>query len=161
MASTIALSVEQLTSSQYVEVSKGIYSFQHLRKARKEFRANNPNEIVLDIISRPVSRGPRWPSGKASASGRRDPDSKPDCTEDPPCMWACCTLNNSEVAKRPPACMLRRFGEMVPAQVSSSSSDNGSKLRTKVSIVEVYEKVDRRTLPHVAVNPERKLHVSS
>ncbi|GBM69472.1 hypothetical protein AVEN_168314-1 [Araneus ventricosus] len=81
------------------------------------------------LLNRPVGRGPRWPSGKASASGRRGPDSKPDCTEDPPCMWACCMLNNSEVAKRPPACMLRRFGEMVPAQVSSLSSDNGSKLR--------------------------------
>ncbi|GBM70974.1 hypothetical protein AVEN_102910-1 [Araneus ventricosus] len=26
--------------------------------------------------------------------GRRAPSSKPDSTEDPPCLWACCEINH-------------------------------------------------------------------
>ncbi|GBN76262.1 hypothetical protein AVEN_134484-1 [Araneus ventricosus] len=51
---------------------------------------------------------------------RRVAGSKPDSTEDPPCM-------GPVVAKRPPVGVAREFGEGVPAQVSSS--DRGSKLR--------------------------------
>ncbi|GBL93949.1 hypothetical protein AVEN_76680-1 [Araneus ventricosus] len=41
--------------------------------------------------------------------GRRVPDLKLDSTEDPPCMWACCRLNNTQSAKRPPAVVERKF----------------------------------------------------
>ncbi|GBM45924.1 hypothetical protein AVEN_206466-1 [Araneus ventricosus] len=41
------------------------------------------------------SKGRGGPSGKVSAS---IPDSKSDSTEDPLCMWACCTLNNGPYA---------------------------------------------------------------
>ncbi|GBN81855.1 hypothetical protein AVEN_32179-1 [Araneus ventricosus] len=35
--------------------------------------------------------------------GRRAPGSKPDSTEEPPCMWARCTPNHTQWAKRPHA----------------------------------------------------------
>ncbi|GBL96241.1 hypothetical protein AVEN_118776-1 [Araneus ventricosus] len=38
---------------------------------------------------------PRCSCGKDSASDRRVPSSKPDSTEDPQCMWACCTPNHT------------------------------------------------------------------
>ncbi|GBN83307.1 hypothetical protein AVEN_63657-1 [Araneus ventricosus] len=41
----------------------------------------------------------------------RVPGSKPDSTEDPPCMWPCFTLNHMYEAKRPPASVLRKLGE--------------------------------------------------
>ncbi|GBL89508.1 hypothetical protein AVEN_87845-1 [Araneus ventricosus] len=69
---------------------------------------------------------PRWPSGKVSASGQ---GSRPDSTEDPPCMWACCTLNHAQSVKRPPGGVVRKSVEIDAAQVSSSLSDRGSKLR--------------------------------
>ncbi|GBM89445.1 hypothetical protein AVEN_133594-1 [Araneus ventricosus] len=31
----------------------------------------------------------RWPDGKVSATGPKPAGSKPDSTEDPPCIWAC------------------------------------------------------------------------
>ncbi|GBN05575.1 hypothetical protein AVEN_178025-1, partial [Araneus ventricosus] len=44
-------------------------------------------------------------------------------------MWACCTLKHTQGTNRPPAAAVRKLGEELPAQVSSSSSDRGSKLR--------------------------------
>ncbi|GBO16878.1 hypothetical protein AVEN_75734-1, partial [Araneus ventricosus] len=53
--------------------------------------------------------------------------SKLDSTEDPPCIGppACYPIRRG--AKRLPAGVVRKFEEEVPAQVSSSSSDLGSK----------------------------------
>ncbi|GBN18520.1 hypothetical protein AVEN_163572-1 [Araneus ventricosus] len=51
--------------------------------------------------------------------------SKPDSTEYLPCMGP----KSNVVAKRPPVGVTGKFGEGVPAQVSFSSSDRGSKLR--------------------------------
>ncbi|GBN01537.1 hypothetical protein AVEN_49590-1, partial [Araneus ventricosus] len=42
------------------------------------------------------------------------------------CVWDWCTLNHMQEAKRPATGVVRKFGEGVPAQVSS---DRGSKLR--------------------------------
>ncbi|GBN29415.1 hypothetical protein AVEN_246804-1 [Araneus ventricosus] len=42
---------------------------------------------------------------------RRIPDSKPDSTEDPPCMRALCTLNLTLRVKLPPAVLVRNFGK--------------------------------------------------
>ncbi|GBN79154.1 hypothetical protein AVEN_7729-1, partial [Araneus ventricosus] len=50
-------------------------------------------------------------------------------TEYPPCMWAYRTLNQTPCVRSPPAGVVRQFGEEVPAQVSSSPSDGGSKRR--------------------------------
>ncbi|GBL85369.1 hypothetical protein AVEN_34569-1 [Araneus ventricosus] len=47
-------------------------------------------------------------------------DSKPDSTEDPGVEF---------VDKKPPAVVVWKFGDRVPVQVSSSSSDRISKLR--------------------------------
>ncbi|GBL80708.1 hypothetical protein AVEN_225351-1 [Araneus ventricosus] len=46
-------------------------------------------------------------------------------------MWACYTLSNMKWVKRSPAGVVRKsgMGGEVPSQVSSSSSDRGSKLR--------------------------------
>ncbi|GBN25012.1 hypothetical protein AVEN_21190-1 [Araneus ventricosus] len=44
-------------------------------------------------------------------------------------MSACFTLNQSSGIKHPPARVDLMFGEEVPSQVSSSSSDHSSKLR--------------------------------
>ncbi|GBM14883.1 hypothetical protein AVEN_28606-1 [Araneus ventricosus] len=50
---------------------------------------------VKDNVSKDLhEEGPLWPHGKASSSERRGaPGLKPDSTEDPPCLWAWCTLN--------------------------------------------------------------------
>ncbi|GBL79633.1 hypothetical protein AVEN_18186-1 [Araneus ventricosus] len=44
-------------------------------------------------------------------------------------MWAWCTLNLTPWVKRPTTGVVRKLGEEVPAQVSSSSSDRCSQLR--------------------------------
>ncbi|GBM34125.1 hypothetical protein AVEN_155131-1, partial [Araneus ventricosus] len=44
-------------------------------------------------------------------------------------VWGLLHAKSYVVAKRPPVGVARKFGEGVPAQVSSSSSDLGSKLR--------------------------------
>ncbi|GBM92588.1 hypothetical protein AVEN_176144-1 [Araneus ventricosus] len=49
-------------------------------------------------------------------------------SSDPPCMGPVVRKSYLE-AKRPPASVERKFGEGVPAQVSSSSSDRDSELR--------------------------------
>ncbi|GBM77695.1 hypothetical protein AVEN_184516-1 [Araneus ventricosus] len=58
---------------------------------------------------------------------RRVSGSKPDSTEDPPCLGLL-YVKSYVVAKHPPIGVAWKFGEGV-AQVSSSSSDSGSKLR--------------------------------
>ncbi|GBM85643.1 hypothetical protein AVEN_33358-1 [Araneus ventricosus] len=45
------------------------------------------------------------------------------------CVWGLLHAKSFIVAKRPPIGVAWKFGEGVPAQVSSSSSDCGSKLR--------------------------------
>ncbi|GBM37110.1 hypothetical protein AVEN_103213-1 [Araneus ventricosus] len=72
---------------------------------------------------------PRWPSGKVPASeleGFRF-GTLVHCKY--VVYWAGCTLNHTYGVKCPPAGVMRKFGEGMPAQVSSSSSDRGSKLR--------------------------------
>ncbi|GBN73005.1 hypothetical protein AVEN_21295-1 [Araneus ventricosus] len=54
--------------------------------------------------------------------------SKLDSTENPR-VWGLLHPKSLAVTKRPPVGVARKFGEGVPAQVSSSSSDHGSKLR--------------------------------
>ncbi|GBM30168.1 hypothetical protein AVEN_134212-1 [Araneus ventricosus] len=71
---------------------------------------------------------PRWPSGKVSVLGRRIPGSKSDSTEDPSCMGLL-HAKSYVVAKRPPVYVAWKSGEGVPARVSSSPYDRGSKLR--------------------------------
>ncbi|GBM71081.1 hypothetical protein AVEN_103534-1, partial [Araneus ventricosus] len=72
--------------------------------------------------------GPQWPSGKVPTRDRRAAGSKPDSTEDTSCMDLV-HAKSYVVAKRPPVGVARMLGEGVPAQVSSSLSDQGSKLR--------------------------------
>ncbi|GBO26261.1 hypothetical protein AVEN_11754-1 [Araneus ventricosus] len=60
--------------------------------------------------------------------GRRAPGPNPDFTEDPPYMGLL-HAKSYVVAKRPPLGVARKLAEGVPTQVSSSSSDRGSKLR--------------------------------
>ncbi|GBM37215.1 hypothetical protein AVEN_14981-1 [Araneus ventricosus] len=59
---------------------------------------------------------------------RRVPGSRPSSTEDPSCMGLL-HAKSYAVAKRPPVGVAWKLGEVVPAQVSSSLSDRGSKLR--------------------------------
>ncbi|GBN83177.1 hypothetical protein AVEN_73548-1 [Araneus ventricosus] len=81
-------------------------------------------KILFDVQgSARFARRIDLPSGKVSASG-----SKPESTEDLPCMWACCTLSYVG-AKRLSADVIRKFGEGILAQASSSSTDWGLKLR--------------------------------
>ncbi|GBM66028.1 hypothetical protein AVEN_39585-1 [Araneus ventricosus] len=60
--------------------------------------------------------------------GRRVPGSNPDPTQDPACMGEL-QVKSYVVDKCPPAGVVRKFVKGVPAQVSSSSSGLGSKLR--------------------------------
>ncbi|GBM18182.1 hypothetical protein AVEN_151722-1 [Araneus ventricosus] len=41
--------------------------------------------------------------------GRRAPGSKPDSIEDPPCIWAWCTLNPTPWVNRPPTGMVQKY----------------------------------------------------
>ncbi|GBL76238.1 hypothetical protein AVEN_234502-1 [Araneus ventricosus] len=77
--------------------------------------------MEISIFEDPVVRSRLW--------GCRAPSSKHDSTEDRRCMWTCCTLNHTQGTKCPPGGVVRKFKEGVPAQVSSFSSDRGSKLR--------------------------------
>ncbi|GBL90991.1 hypothetical protein AVEN_184387-1 [Araneus ventricosus] len=72
--------------------------------------------------------GPRWPSGKVSALGPRFQVRNPIPLKIRR-VWGLLHAKSYVVAKRPPVGVAWKFGEGVPAQVSSSSSDLGSKLR--------------------------------
>ncbi|GBN25343.1 hypothetical protein AVEN_121215-1 [Araneus ventricosus] len=73
---------------------------------------------------------PRWPSGKASAL-------RPDGSKFETrfhwrfiVYWACCTLNHTQGSQTSFRwCGAEGLREGIPAQVWSSSSDRGSKLR--------------------------------
>ncbi|GBN06055.1 hypothetical protein AVEN_141317-1 [Araneus ventricosus] len=69
-----------------------------------------------------------WPGNKITTSDCRNPGSKPDSTEEPPCKRAWCTLNpwGPNVL---PFVWCGSLERGVPAQVPSSSSDRGQKLR--------------------------------
>ncbi|GBM00618.1 hypothetical protein AVEN_134482-1 [Araneus ventricosus] len=73
-------------------------------------------------------QGPGGLVVRSRFQGRRVADSKPDSTEDPPCMGPVARVKSYVVAKRSPAGVVRKFGEGVQVQVSSSSSDRGTKL---------------------------------
>ncbi|GBL77930.1 hypothetical protein AVEN_143262-2-1, partial [Araneus ventricosus] len=75
--------------------------------------------------------GPRWPSSKDSAWGRRAPGPKPDSTEDPSRIGPAA---RPPMAKRPLACASRKLGEGAPGQISSPASDRDSKLRSSPKI---------------------------
>ncbi|GBM37657.1 hypothetical protein AVEN_132099-1 [Araneus ventricosus] len=70
-----------------------------------------------------VFKGPR-----SQLWGRRAPGSKPGSTDDLPSMGPF-HAKSYVVPKHPPFVVALKFGEGVPAQVSSSSSDCGLKLR--------------------------------
>ncbi|GBM61719.1 hypothetical protein AVEN_120568-1 [Araneus ventricosus] len=69
---------------------------------------------------------PRWPSGKVGTGGSQVRNPIPLKIRR---VWGLLHAKSYVVAKRPPVGVARKFGEGVPAQVSSSSSDRGSKLR--------------------------------
>ncbi|GBO07697.1 hypothetical protein AVEN_188489-1, partial [Araneus ventricosus] len=58
----------------------------------------------------------------------KDLGSKHDSTEDLP-VWGLLHTKSYIVAKLPPIGAARKFGEGLPARVTSTSSDCGSKLR--------------------------------
>ncbi|GBM66513.1 hypothetical protein AVEN_252276-1 [Araneus ventricosus] len=72
---------------------------------------------------------PWWPSGKLSASEPEGSRFETQFHCRSVMYWACGTLNHRSRVKRPPVGVVRKFGEGMPAQVSSSTSDRGSKLR--------------------------------
>ncbi|GBN02290.1 hypothetical protein AVEN_263059-1 [Araneus ventricosus] len=65
--------------------------------------------------------------------GQRVIDSKRDYTADSACMWGYCTLNHTYWARRPLIGVVRKLGDEVPAQVTSSSSDLRLKITRSVS----------------------------
>ncbi|GBN54850.1 hypothetical protein AVEN_176976-1 [Araneus ventricosus] len=69
-----------------------------------------------------VKGGSWWPSGKILAPG-----SKPNSTEDLPCLGLL-HVKSYIVVKRPPIDVVRKFGKGVPVRVSSSLPEPGSKL---------------------------------
>ncbi|GBN95636.1 hypothetical protein AVEN_123418-1 [Araneus ventricosus] len=117
-----------------------------LKSCRKFARRKIRNRHLMEDIVSPISTlrtltgssfkfcfisvlyvGPHRPSGKdpdLGLGGRRTPGSKADSTKNPPCICVWWTLNPS----RPPAAVVRKFREGVPAQVLSSSSYHGSNL---------------------------------
>ncbi|GBN39996.1 hypothetical protein AVEN_140109-1 [Araneus ventricosus] len=71
-------------------------------------------------------RRPRWPSGKVPALGLRVRNPIPLKIRR---VWGQLHVKSYVVAKHPPVGVTWKFGEVVPAQVLSSSTDRGSKLR--------------------------------
>ncbi|GBN12723.1 hypothetical protein AVEN_172014-1 [Araneus ventricosus] len=70
-----------------------------------------------------VARGiAEWPGGKLAASGPSGFKPEPDSTEVPPYMRLAVQLSHTQ-SKRPPAGVVRKFGEGMPGTVSSSTSD--------------------------------------
>ncbi|GBM19214.1 hypothetical protein AVEN_142467-1 [Araneus ventricosus] len=67
----------------------------------------------------------RSPSGKVLASASEFPGSKPDSTDEQPCLWARCTLNlpSAVVGQTPPAGVMRKSGS--PAEVKFLLFDHG------------------------------------
>ncbi|GBM92980.1 hypothetical protein AVEN_190073-1 [Araneus ventricosus] len=70
------------------------------------------------------SERPRWPRGKVSTVGSQAPNPIPPKIRH---AWGLLHAKSYVVAKRPPVGVAWKFGEGVPAQVSSLSSDRGSK----------------------------------
>ncbi|GBO08778.1 hypothetical protein AVEN_51152-1 [Araneus ventricosus] len=68
----------------------------------------------------------RWPSGTVSVRGLQFRNWIPLKIRR---GWRLLHAKSYAVVKRPPGGVARKFGEGVPAQASSSSSDRGSKLR--------------------------------
>ncbi|GBL94248.1 hypothetical protein AVEN_37944-1 [Araneus ventricosus] len=71
--------------------------------------------------------------------GQKVPGSKSDSTEDSLFLWACYKLNHTYGSKSPPAVLVRKFGEGVPAQMSSSH----------LTVIQNFE-VRPKYSPHVA-----------
>ncbi|GFW40837.1 hypothetical protein TNCV_4368851 [Trichonephila clavipes] len=69
----------------------------------------------------------RYPSNQGIGSWHAYHEFEPSTTKDPPCKAA--MLVKSVELKRPPVGVVWKLGEAVPAQVSSTSIDHGSKLR--------------------------------
>ncbi|GBN24629.1 hypothetical protein AVEN_211165-1 [Araneus ventricosus] len=96
-------------------------------KFDEEAKKNHPRKLPLmttgdgrrKIIICPGATYPHY----ATARGRRIPGSKPDSIEDAVARY----IIFGGGGQRPLSGVLRKFGERVLAQVSSSSSDRGSK----------------------------------
>ncbi|GBO37443.1 hypothetical protein AVEN_161633-1 [Araneus ventricosus] len=69
---------------------------------------------------------PRWPSGKVPTGDSQVQNPIPLKIRR---VWGLLHAKSYVVAKRPNVGVARKLAEEVPAQVSSSSSDGGSKLR--------------------------------
>ncbi|GBO32806.1 hypothetical protein AVEN_213850-1 [Araneus ventricosus] len=80
----------------------------------------NQNYLQIEGSGGLVIRSRLW--------GRRVPGPEPHSTEDTSCMGLV-LVKSYVVAKRPPVGVAWKFEEEVPAQMSSSLSDRGSKLR--------------------------------
>ncbi|GBM79985.1 hypothetical protein AVEN_47453-1 [Araneus ventricosus] len=71
---------------------------------------------------------PRWPSGKVLALWPESFQVRNTIPLKIRRVWGLLHAKSYVVAKRPPVGVAWKFGEGVPAQVSSLSSDRGSKL---------------------------------
>ncbi|GBM00983.1 hypothetical protein AVEN_55499-1 [Araneus ventricosus] len=89
--------------------------------------------FLTGFISHQFPTFPRYSGGRGGLvvrprpRDRRAAGPKPDSTEDQR-AWGPLHAKSYAVAKRPPVSVAWKLGEGVPAQVSSSSSDSGSKL---------------------------------
>ncbi|GBO30974.1 hypothetical protein AVEN_212465-1 [Araneus ventricosus] len=86
-----------------------------------------PSRLRHKVLRSSLTVMGRWPVNHPSLWYRRVPGSKPDSTEEQPCKRVWGTLNPSGPNVRP----LVWYGSLergVPAQVSSSSSDQGPKI---------------------------------
>ncbi|GBL72126.1 hypothetical protein AVEN_115130-1 [Araneus ventricosus] len=89
-----------------------------------DVRASSCPEHKTRWNSKQANR-PRWPSLGFGAGGFHVRDPLPLKTRR---VWGLVHVKSYIVVKRPPVGMAWKFGEGVPAQVSFSSSDRGSKL---------------------------------
>ncbi|GBO42512.1 hypothetical protein AVEN_97065-1 [Araneus ventricosus] len=83
------------------------------------------------------SRGPGNLVVRCWPRSPRVPGSKPDSTEDLPCILTCCTLNHTQGVKLPPAVVVEKFGEGVPAQVPPRylTAVRSDEVRRKLALV--------------------------
>ncbi|GBN89572.1 hypothetical protein AVEN_185757-1 [Araneus ventricosus] len=77
---------------------------------------------VLSLSCIEIVQGRGGLVARSRLRGQRLLGSKPDSTEDLPFMWAWSTQTLTSWAKRPPADVVRKFGEGMPSQAPFSTS---------------------------------------
>ncbi|GBO29992.1 hypothetical protein AVEN_57528-1 [Araneus ventricosus] len=122
---------KSITLNEGVEISETAIVFCMKRRLGRS-RIDRVNDSIEN-----KDRGPGNLVVRCWPQSRRVPGSKPDSTEDLPCILACCALNHTQRVKLPPAVVAEKFGEGVPAQVPPRylTAARSDEVRRKIALV--------------------------